>query len=237
MRTIKSLEHHSDSSKDNHGRRANDLEGTSTVTGGLTRGIGRVRTSCASTGRDGSGRGGSGRGGSGGNRGGSGSGRDGVNSLDGEVGRVRLEGHSFDVDGVNVAGGQVSGEGDGGRLALQAVELANGWDSGDTNLIGTANARVEDNVEITSVLGFADIGPADGLGLAGSPNSGRDGLGVVETTRVSTRGLGSDNGDGGKSEDGRVLHCVGFRWGGDRVFGRERVEVRLWYNVRLKLSG
>lgn len=120
------------------------------------------------------------------------------------------------MDGVGLGGGQVGRQENGGSLGLQAVEGTDGAHVGDTDLLSAvdaASSNVEDDVEIAGVLGVADVRPGDGGVGAGGPGGDRGGLGVVEATLISARGLGEDDGGrGGQDgeESGGRLHFE--RW-------------------------
>ncbi|KAK3822211.1 MAG: hypothetical protein JOS17DRAFT_324288 [Linnemannia elongata] len=192
-----------DGSRGTKGLQGSSSVGVLVASGGSTTSSGGGRTS-RSGGGDNSTGGGRSKGGSDG----------GVNTLDGEGGRVRLEGLGVDVDGVLVGGGQVSGQEDGCSLGLQAVQGSDVGKAGDTDLlgaVGATSADVEDDVEVTGVLGLADVGPGDGGVGAGGPGRGGGGLGVVEAALVGAGGLGEDDGgrggQDGEESSGRLHGC------------------------------
>lgn len=118
------------------------------------------------------------------------------------------------MNGVLVGSGQVGGQEDGSRLGLEAVQLSDGLNAGDTDLIGAVGATstdVEDDVEVAGVLGLADVGPRDGGVSTSGPGRDGGGLGVVEAALVGARGLGEDDGgrggQDGEESSGRLHGC------------------------------
>lgn len=177
------LKHHGcNSGKDNQGGSRTGLEGASMA--------GR----CGLGSSGGGGHGGQGSGGSSGGHGsgggqdsGDGGGASGNGAQDGEVSRVGLVASVNDQNRVGVALGDGGRDVNGGRAGLGAVQVSNGADTGNLDLVqasllveGDGEGGVADDI-------LAVVGPRDGGRLSGGPLGGSDGLAVEE-------GLGRDGG-------------------------------------------
>lgn len=150
----------------------------------------------------GQGSGGSGSHGSGGGQDSGGSGVSRNSAQDGEVGRVGLVASVIDQDRVGVALGDGGRDVDGGRAGLGAVQVSNGTDARNLDLV-QASLLIEGDGE----GGIADdisaaVGPGDSGSLSGGPLGGSDGLAVEEG--LGRHGRGHSN--GGDKGDDRLDH-------------------------------